>query len=151
MAYRCGQVYLSGRNDTTMDLTILAPIGAVAALVYALYLAKKVTSEDEGTDAMKKISKSIREGANAYLKRQYKTVAVVFVVLIIVFAVIAVDLLLIPVRKVYEDGGTQTYTSLTYKVIVWKQIDGKSGTELYIFPNNFHQLDYYGKQGIGIA
>jgi len=45
--------------------------------------------------------------------------------LIIVFAVIAVVLLLIPVRKVYEDGGTQTYTSLTYKVIVWKQIDGK--------------------------
>ena len=64
---------------------------------------------------------------------------------------IAVDLSLIPVRKVYEDGGTQTYTSLTYKVIVWKQIDGKSGTELYIFPSNFHQLDYYGKQGIGIA
>ena len=63
--------------------------------------------------------------------------------LIIVFAVIAVVLLLIPVRKVYEDGGTQTYTSLTYKVIVWKQIDGKSGTEFYIFPNNFHQLDYY--------
>ena len=64
---------------------------------------------------------------------------------------IAVALSLIPVRKVYEDGGTQTYTSLTYKVIVWKQIDGKSGTEFYIFPNNFHQLDYYGKQGIGIA
>ena len=63
--------------------------------------------------------------------------------LIIVFAVIAVVLLLIPVRKVYEDGGTQTYTSLTYKVIVWKQIDGKSGTEFYLFPNNFHQLDYY--------
>ena len=63
--------------------------------------------------------------------------------LIIVFAVIAVVLLLIPVRKVYEDGGTQTYTSLTYKVIVWKQIDGKSGTEFYLFPNNFHHLDYY--------
>ena len=63
--------------------------------------------------------------------------------LIIVFVVIAVVLLLIPVRKVYEDGGTQTYTSLTYKVIVWKQIDGKSGTEFYFFPNNFHQLDYY--------
>ena len=63
--------------------------------------------------------------------------------LIIVFAVVAAVLLLIPVRKVYEDGGTQTYTSLTYKVIVWKQIDGKSGTEFYLFPNNFHQLDYY--------
>ncbi len=34
-------------------------------------------------------------------------------------------------------------TDNTYKVIVWKQIDGKTGTELYIFPNNFHQLDYY--------
>ena len=63
--------------------------------------------------------------------------------LIIVFAVIAVILLLIPVKKVYEDGGTQTYTSLIYKVIVWKQIDGKTGTEFYIFPDNFHQLDYY--------
>jgi hypothetical protein len=63
--------------------------------------------------------------------------------LIIVFAVIAAVLLLIPVRKVYEDGGTQTYTSLIYKVIVWKQVDGKSGTEFYLFPNNFHQLDYY--------
>lgn len=60
--------------------------------------------------------------------------------LIIVFAVIAVVLSLIPVRKVYEDGGMQTHTSLTYKVIVWKQIDGKTGTEFYIFPNNFHQL-----------
>ena len=61
----------------------------------------------------------------------------------IVFAVAAVVLLLIPVKKVYRDGGTQTYTSLTYKVIVWKQIDGKTGTKLYMFPNNFHQLDYY--------
>ncbi len=31
------------------------------------------------------------------------------------------------------------------KVIVWKQIDGKSGTEFYLFSNSFHQLDYYGK------
>ena len=54
--------------------------------------------------------------------------------LIIVFVVIAVILLLIPIKKVYEDGGTQTYTSLIYKVIVWKQIDGKTGMEFYIFP-----------------
>ena len=61
----------------------------------------------------------------------------------IVFAVAAVVLVLIPVRKVYEDGGTQTYTSLVYKVIIWNQIDGKKGTEFYIFPSNLHQLDYY--------
>ena len=72
-----------------MDLTILAPIGAVAALIYALYLAKKVMAADEGTDLMKKLSRSIRAGADAYLKRQYKSVAVVFVVLIAVFTVLA--------------------------------------------------------------
>ncbi len=72
-----------------MDLTILAPIGAVAALIYALYLSKKVMSADEGTDLMKKLSRSIRAGADAYLKRQYKSVAIVFVVLIIVFSVLA--------------------------------------------------------------
>ena len=72
-----------------MDLTILAPIGAVAALIYALYLTKKVMACDEGTDTMKKLSRSIREGANAYLTRQYKTVAVVFAALVVVFCVLA--------------------------------------------------------------
>ncbi|MBE6897479.1 MAG: sodium-translocating pyrophosphatase [Ruminococcaceae bacterium] len=72
-----------------MDLTILAPIGAVAALVYALYLTKKVMACDEGTDTMKKLSRSIREGANAYLTRQYKTVAVVFAALVVVFVALA--------------------------------------------------------------
>ena len=74
---------------TTMDLTILAPIGAVAALVYALYLTKKVMAADEGNDTMKKLSRSIREGANAYLTRQYKTVAVVFAALVVVFVALA--------------------------------------------------------------
>ena len=74
---------------TTMDLTILAPLGAVAALVYALYLTKKVMACDEGTDTMKKLSRSIREGANAYLTRQYKTVAVVFAALVVVFIALA--------------------------------------------------------------
>ena len=74
---------------TTMDLTILAPIGAVAALIYALYLTKKVMACDEGTDTMKKLSRSIRAGANAYLTRQYKTVAVVFAALVVVFVALA--------------------------------------------------------------
>ena len=72
-----------------MDLTILAPIGAVLALLFAIYQAKRVMKEDEGTDLMKSLSQKIRTGADAYLKRQYKTVAVVFVVLVIVFVVLA--------------------------------------------------------------
>ena len=53
-----------------MDLMILAPIGAVAALLFAFSLSKKVTSESEGTPEMQKIAASIRSGAMAYLKRQ---------------------------------------------------------------------------------
>ncbi len=72
-----------------MDLTILAPIGAVLALLFAIFQAKKVMNEDEGNDLMKSLSQKIRTGADAYLKRQYKTVAVVFVVLIVVFIILA--------------------------------------------------------------
>ena len=76
-------------NGNNMDLTILAPIGAVLALLFAIYQAKRVMKEDVGTDLMKSLSQKIRTGADAYLKRQYKTVAVVFVVLVIVFVVLA--------------------------------------------------------------
>ena len=50
-------------------------LGAVIAGVFAIIQAKKVLSYSEGTDKMKKIASSIREGANAYLKHQYTTVA----------------------------------------------------------------------------
>ena len=67
-----------------MDLMILAPIGAVAALLFAFSLSKKVTSESEGTPEMQKIAASIRSGAMAYLKRQYKGVAVFFAIMFVV-------------------------------------------------------------------
>ncbi len=67
--------------------------------------------------------------------------------IIILLAVLVV--LLFPIPSVYKDGGTRTYTSLTYKIIVWhkmKEPNGyKTGTEIYFFPNNFHDLDYYVK------
>ena len=80
---------LQRREWKHMDLTILAPIGAVLALLFALFQAKKVMKEDEGTDLMKSLSQKIRTGADAYLKRQYKSVAVVFVVLVVIFTVLA--------------------------------------------------------------
>lgn len=61
-------------------------IGAALAGLYALLQTKKVMSFSEGTPRMKEIAGAIREGANAYLGRQYKTVLPVFV---IVFAVLA--------------------------------------------------------------
>ncbi|MDL2215573.1 sodium-translocating pyrophosphatase [Ruminococcaceae bacterium OttesenSCG-928-N02] len=64
-----------------MDLTVLAPIGALVTLAYAGVLAKRVLSYEEGTDEMKRISSAIRVGANTYLKRQYKGVAVFFAIM----------------------------------------------------------------------
>lgn len=72
-----------------MDLMFLAPVGAVAALAYVAYLYQKVLKEDEGTEEMKKIAKSIRHGAMAYLKRQYKGVGIFFIIMFVVLFVLS--------------------------------------------------------------
>ncbi len=55
-------------------------VGAAVALVFAILQARKVMQFSEGTELMQKIASSIRQGANAYLKRQYTTVVKIFVV-----------------------------------------------------------------------
>ena len=62
-------------------------VGAIIAGLFAVMQAKKVMAYSEGTDKMKKIAASIREGANAYLKQQYTAVLKVFAV---VFALLLV-------------------------------------------------------------
>ena len=64
-------------------------VGAAIALIFALYQRGKVMQYSEGTDKMQKIAASIREGANAYLKHQYTTVAKVFVVVFIILLILA--------------------------------------------------------------
>lgn len=59
-------------------LVIATFVGAVLAILFAVIMAKRVFKFDEGTEKMKKISASIREGANAYLKRQYTIVSIFF-------------------------------------------------------------------------
>jgi K(+)-stimulated pyrophosphate-energized sodium pump len=48
---------------------------SIFALLFAIYLAKWVMKNDDGTSAMKEIADAIREGAEAFLARQYKTIA----------------------------------------------------------------------------
>ena len=64
-------------------------VGAVLAILFAYVQSRKVMTFSEGSDTMKKIAASIRQGANAYLQRQYTTVAKVFVVVFIVLLAIA--------------------------------------------------------------
>ncbi|MFA7661011.1 MAG: sodium/proton-translocating pyrophosphatase, partial [Anaerovoracaceae bacterium] len=71
-----------------MDIiAIIVPICAVLALIVAYALASWIGKLDEGTDRMKEISGYIREGAMAFLKREYKYMAVVIVVVFLVLGV----------------------------------------------------------------
>ena len=45
---------------------------AILALIYGLYLVKKVLKEPSGTEKMREVSLAIEEGAMAYLRRQFK-------------------------------------------------------------------------------
>jgi K(+)-stimulated pyrophosphate-energized sodium pump len=67
----------------------LAVVCSVAALAMAIYFYKKMMSAPEGTEQMIEIATHVREGAIAYLVRQYKVVAMVFVVLLAIFAFLA--------------------------------------------------------------
>lgn len=67
----------------------LAPIGSLLALGFAVYFYKKMMEAPEGTERMIEIARYVREGAYAYLFRQYSVVALVFLVLLAIFAFLA--------------------------------------------------------------
>ncbi len=72
----------TGQLSST-SITIMAAIAgiAVVALVIAAILSRKVLAADEGTPAMKDIAQAVQEGASAYLRRQFRTLAI-FAVLV---------------------------------------------------------------------
>lgn len=67
----------------------LVPVASVVALGMAWYFFKSMMKSDEGTPRMKEIAEYVRKGAMAYLKQQYKVVLVVFIILALVFSVMA--------------------------------------------------------------
>jgi K(+)-stimulated pyrophosphate-energized sodium pump len=67
----------------------LAPVSALLALLFAFFFYKQMMRADEGTDTMREIAQHVREGAMAYLHRQYKVVVLVFAVLMIILGVCA--------------------------------------------------------------
>ncbi len=67
----------------------LIPAASVLALCFAFYFHKQMMKESEGTPQMMKIAAAIRKGAMSYLKQQYKIVGLVFLGLVIFFAIMA--------------------------------------------------------------
>lgn len=67
----------------------IGPIGALLALFYAYYFYRQVMTNSEGTERMIDIAQAVRDGASAYLVRQYRVVAIVFAVLFVLFLVMS--------------------------------------------------------------
>ncbi len=70
-------------------LVLFTFLGAAIALVYVIFMARHVLKFPEGTEKMKKIATSIRTGASAYLKRQYKVVLIFFLCMFVILTVMA--------------------------------------------------------------
>lgn len=70
-------------------LFVMVPLAAILALVFAYVFYSQMRKESEGTPTMQEIAEHVRKGAMAYLKQQYKVVAIVFVILALFFAVLA--------------------------------------------------------------
>ncbi|HHW15346.1 MAG TPA: sodium/proton-translocating pyrophosphatase, partial [Firmicutes bacterium] len=71
------------------DPALLAPLASLVALAYAAHLARRVLRFDEGTPRMQEIAAAVRTGARAYLRRQYKGVALFFGAMFVVLLILA--------------------------------------------------------------
>ncbi|QLC49760.1 sodium-translocating pyrophosphatase [Methanolobus zinderi] len=70
-------------------LIYLAPLAGLISLLFAGFFARSVLKEEPGSEKMQEIAGAIQEGAMAYLNRQYKTIAVVAVILaVLIFALL---------------------------------------------------------------
>jgi K(+)-stimulated pyrophosphate-energized sodium pump len=67
----------------------IVPVAALFALLFAWIFYKSMKAQEEGTDRMKEIAEYVREGAMAYLKRQYTVVLKVFGILVVLLLILA--------------------------------------------------------------
>ncbi|UCF71583.1 MAG: sodium-translocating pyrophosphatase [candidate division WOR-3 bacterium] len=73
---------------------IFAPLGSFLSLIFALFLSKATRQYDEGTDVMRQIAQAVREGARAYLKRQYRIVALIFAIVFVILLALSLSKML---------------------------------------------------------
>ena len=66
----------------------IVPIVCLITVIFTIYLARDVMRKDTGTPKMKEIGDMIFEGAWAFLKRQYRTIAIISVIVAVVIGVI---------------------------------------------------------------
>ena len=70
-----------------VDLAVVIPIAIVAGLGFAAFLVQWILRQDKGSEKMQEIGAAIQQGARAFLRRQYRTIALIAVALAVLFAV----------------------------------------------------------------
>src|SRR5712692_10538356 len=91
-----------------MDLVWIVPVAGIAAIAFAIWLARDVLSRDTGTPEMQEIAGMIFEGAMAFLRRQYTTIAALAIVVAITITVV-VGLVSDGVKEITAQGTTISY------------------------------------------
>ncbi len=85
-----GEMACTGGECTPLPVAwYIAPVASLLALFMAYVFYRRMMCAGEGSDRMKEIAGYVRDGAMAYLRRQYKVVSLVFLVLLAIFAVLA--------------------------------------------------------------
>lgn len=56
----------------------------------------------------------------------------------LIFIILAI-LLLLPIKRVYKDGGTVTYTSISYKIIIWKISESSESDDGMVYPVSYKE------------
>ena len=111
-------------------LVILVPLAAVAALVAAWLLARGVLSAETGDARMNEIALAVRQGAGAYMNRQYRTIFVVAVVIAAIFAVVAIT------RGEPGEAGLWWWTTIGFAVgALFSAISGYVGMNVAVRAN----------------
>lgn len=90
-----------------MGLSYLAPIAGIIALLFAFYLIGRINRADAGNAKMQEIADAIHEGAMAFLKREYRSLAFFVVAMVVILAVLG---------SIYRTGSLKPATAIAYLV-----------------------------------
>ena len=97
-------------------------VGSAIALIFAMLQRSKVMKFSEGDEKMVKLASAIRQGANAYLKAQYTTVAKVFAIVFVILLAIA-----------FGSGGEMLSTVTPFAFLtggIWSMLAGFIGMRI---------------------